>query len=345
MSVSLPDIAAPDAEAWAWANLRDIRGLTSFAYTATQLDPAGWLTSTFLQVDARSARRAPARDAAEQARRRLLGLPSAPWPDGVVCLVAVVEAPFWLPDDDGQPRYVARYEVRVHPRRPSPPEPRLGIPRGALNMPPAPPAEKIDPAEVQVGAPNGPGIYVAPPGTEPPDTTEDEWETPWRILGYLSEDGPTVGQSTDSTDITPWQSVSPIRSVITSRGVTLQFVMWQLNALTIAMYFDADEATPGTDGSIDMAIRTDTPQHLYAIGIDSADAERVLRLAFTRASLSSAGDMQLTRGAAVPLDVTLSALDDAGQLARVQLGPRAAATAPPLAGRRGKAGADAEAAA
>jgi hypothetical protein len=189
-------------------------------------------------------------------------------------------------------------------------------------MPPAAPVEKIDPTEVQVGAPNGPGIYVAPPGTEPPDTTEDEWEDPWRILGYLSEDGPTVGQSTDSTDITPWQSVSPIRSVITSRGVTLQFVMWQLNGLTVAMYFDADEATPDSDGALDMAIRTDTPQHLYALGIDSADSDRVLRLSFTRASLSSAGDMQLTRGAAVPLDVTLSALDDAGQLARVQLGPR-----------------------
>lgn len=120
MSVTHPEIAAPDAEAWAWANLRGIGGVTSFAYTATQLDPAGWLTSTFLQVDARAARRTAAREAAEQARRRLLALPSTPWPEGVVCLAAVVEAPFWLPDDDGRPRYVARYEIRVHPR-PSPP--------------------------------------------------------------------------------------------------------------------------------------------------------------------------------------------------------------------------------
>lgn len=117
MSVSYPEIAAPDTEAWAWANLRELRGLTSFAYTATQLDRAGWLTSTFLQVDARAGRRTAARDLAEQARRRLTGLPGLDWPEGVVCLVAVVEAPFWLPDDDGQPRYVARYEIRAHPRR------------------------------------------------------------------------------------------------------------------------------------------------------------------------------------------------------------------------------------
>jgi hypothetical protein len=122
MSVTHPEIAAPDTEAWAWACLRGIRGVTSFAYSATQLDPAGWLTSTFVQVDARSARRGPARDAAEQARRRILALTAADWPDGVVCLAAVIEAPFWLPDDDGQPRYVARYEIRAHPRRTVTPE-------------------------------------------------------------------------------------------------------------------------------------------------------------------------------------------------------------------------------
>jgi hypothetical protein len=199
-------------------------------------------------------------------------------------------------------------------------------------MPPAPPVTAIDPAEVQVGTANGPGIYLAPAGTAPPDDTATEWEDPWRILGYLSDDGPTVGQSTDSEDLTPWQSVVPIRSVITGRGVTLQFVLWQLNALTLALYFDADEPATAADGAIDMELRTDTPQHIYAVGIDSADAERVFRLSFTRASLSAAGDMPITRGAAVPLDCTLSALDDGGKLGRVQLGSR---TAAPLdAGRK-----------
>ena len=77
----------------------------------------------YVQIDARAKRRAPARDAAERARRIVLGLPSVAWPEGVICMVAVVEAPFFLPDDDGLPRYAARYEIRAHPRRPSPPSP------------------------------------------------------------------------------------------------------------------------------------------------------------------------------------------------------------------------------
>jgi hypothetical protein len=91
-----------------------------------------------------------------------------------------------------------------------------------------------------------------------------------------------------------------------------------------------------------MELRSDTPQHLYAVAIDSADAERNFRIGFGRASLSDAGDMQLTRGAAVPLDCTLSALDDGGVLGRVQLG-KAGGAAPLLT--KGAAKARAEAAA
>jgi hypothetical protein len=184
------------------------------------------------------------------------------------------------------------------------------------------PAQTLDPSEVQVGTPNGPGIYIAEAGTEPPDSTDEEWGSDWSILGYLSDDGPTVGSSTDSESLQPWQSAVPLREVITGRSITLQFVLWSLNEQTIALYFDADVPTAGSDGSIDMELRTDTPAHLYAIGIDSADAERVFRISFRRASLSAAGDMGISRGAAVPLDCTLSALDDGGVLGRVQLGPR-----------------------
>lgn len=187
------------------------------------------------------------------------------------------------------------------------------------------PAPALDPTEVQIGTANGPGIYLAAAGTALPADTATAFATPWSLLGYLSDDGPTVGQSTDKSDITPWQSVVPLRSVITSRQVTLQFVMWQLNGDTIALYFDADPVDAATDGSLTMPIRSDTPQHLYAIAIDAKDGDRVLRIGFTRASLSAAGDMQIQRGAAIPLDVTLTALDDAGLLATVMLGSGTAA--------------------
>jgi hypothetical protein len=186
------------------------------------------------------------------------------------------------------------------------------------------PALALDADQVQVGTPNGPGVYLAAVGSAPPTDTTSPWGTPWKILGYLSDDGPTIGQNTSSEQLTPWQSVAPIRSVITGREVTLQMVLWQLNELTLGLYFDTDQPTPAVDGSISMDIRTDQAGHQYAVGIDSADGDRVLRIAFPRANLTDAGDMPIKRGATVPLDVTLSALETDGVLATVLLGPPAA---------------------
>jgi len=185
------------------------------------------------------------------------------------------------------------------------------------------PTYALDANEVQVGTPNGPGVYLAAVGTAPPTDTTSPWGTGWKILGYLSDDGPTIGQNTDSEDLTPWQSIAPIRSVITGRQVTLQMVLWQLNELTLGLYFDTDVPTPGAGGEISMDVRTDQAGHQYAVGIDSQDGDRVLRIAFPRANLTDAGDMPIKRGATVPLDVTLSALETSGVLATVLLGPPA----------------------
>lgn len=179
----------------------------------------------------------------------------------------------------------------------------------------------LDPSQVQIGTNNGPGIYLAPEGTDGPTTLTDPWAEPWMPLGYLSADGPTVGSSTTTTDITPWQSVVPIRTLITARTVTLAFVMWQLNPLTLSVYFDADPTDWDTSSdTVDMSVRSDTPQHVYAVGIDSKDDQRIFRLHFTRANLSSVADMTINRGAAIPLSVTLTALDDNGQLAHLLIG-------------------------
>lgn len=115
--MSAPTIVQPDAEAWVQRNLAPLPGeVTSFAYTATSPWP-GLIVAHFIQVDARHRKKIAARDLAERARQIIMSLADVPWPDGIVCRVDAVEVPFWLPDDDGLPRYCARYELRVRPRR------------------------------------------------------------------------------------------------------------------------------------------------------------------------------------------------------------------------------------
>jgi len=112
-------VAQPDAEAHAWAQLASIPGVTSFCYAAVSPWP-NWLVTYSIQVDARAATKQAARDRADQARLKMLGLPAVPWPEGVCCAVNQVEGPFWLPDNDAGPRYCARYEVLCHPPQAAP---------------------------------------------------------------------------------------------------------------------------------------------------------------------------------------------------------------------------------
>jgi predicted TIM-barrel fold metal-dependent hydrolase len=113
-------IEQPDVEAWVWENLRRLHGITSFVFAANAAHPwqaeAGpWVYVHSLQVDCRASRKRAARDLAEAARQLVVGLLVTPWAEGVISNAVVTEGPFWLPDDDGAPRYVTRWELTCHP--------------------------------------------------------------------------------------------------------------------------------------------------------------------------------------------------------------------------------------
>jgi hypothetical protein len=110
------DYERPDVEALVFHIARPVGGVTSWAYSVLETQGLrGWVSATSLQVDVRAKDRRTARLRADQVRRSVCALPFVPWDGGVVARVQVLEGPFWFPDEDGQPRYVARYEVLAHP--------------------------------------------------------------------------------------------------------------------------------------------------------------------------------------------------------------------------------------
>jgi hypothetical protein len=106
--------AQPDLEEHVWRQIQHIPGVTAWCYAAFMGWPP-WLVAYSIQADARAKTKQAARDRAEQVRQIILGLGDALWPEGVVSFAQCIDAPFWLPDDEGGPRYVARYEIRAHP--------------------------------------------------------------------------------------------------------------------------------------------------------------------------------------------------------------------------------------
>jgi hypothetical protein len=174
----------------------------------------------------------------------------------------------------------------------------------------------LNPEETMVGQANGPGIWIAPAGTAPPADLDTDFAAPWKSLGYASDDGVTLSGDTTEESLTPWQSRSPIRTIITEKSVTVQFVMWQLNQDTLSLYFNEDVPDADADGVYEFDVRSDSSTLFWAVGIDIKDGDNSWRRIFPRAALSTTGDQALTKGAMVPLDVTLSALDDGGVLTK-----------------------------
>lgn len=176
---------------------------------------------------------------------------------------------------------------------------------------------ELNASEVLLGLNNGAGIYVGPEGTAPPADLVAAWASPWEPAGYISDDGVTLASSTDSDSLTPWQSTSPIRTIITGKSLTMQFVMWQTTPLTMGLWFDVAPPTalPGEDLAFD--VRSDGGGLLYAVGLDVKDGDTIFRVVFPRAQLSDTGDVTISRGSAIGWDATLSALDDNGVLAHI----------------------------
>jgi hypothetical protein len=111
--------ARPSVELAVRHAVRDLGGTVTWCYAAADRQPRGWLAAVDVQVDVRANSKSTAWRRADACRRAVSLLPWAAQPHGVIASVDVTDGPFWLPDPDGRPRYVARYAILTHPSRPA----------------------------------------------------------------------------------------------------------------------------------------------------------------------------------------------------------------------------------
>lgn len=100
----------PDVESIVYAALKDLGGISVFAYDAQ----APWpfvSESVSIQVDVHASSKKRTHDRVYQARQTLLRLPFDP--TSQVGRVEILSGPQWLPEPDGAPRYILRVEVSV----------------------------------------------------------------------------------------------------------------------------------------------------------------------------------------------------------------------------------------
>jgi len=173
----------------------------------------------------------------------------------------------------------------------------------------------IDATQVRVASDGR--IRIAPVGTAAPADATTAPAVAWTDLGYATDDGVTITPGMATDDIAAWQSSVPVRRIVTGSSLEIGFTLIQSNAETLSIYFNAT-----ADGDV-LTIPTSPVPYETALLVDWLDAGVAHRLYVARAQLSDRGDLTLSRGSAVGLDMTFSALPNGSSpdLATVILPP------------------------
>lgn len=158
---------------------------------------------------------------------------------------------------------------------------------------------------VRVGL-NG-NIYMAPKGSTAPTDLTTAWDAAWLDLGYMSEDGVSLDLKTDVQDIKAWQSLSPVRRVLTSLDLTMQFTAIELKTPTVTAFFPGATMTDVSGTVHQLSIPAAPGPQEYAFGMEWVDGTITNRLIIPRGEITDRGTISVHRSDAVALQMTVSA--------------------------------------
>jgi hypothetical protein len=166
-------------------------------------------------------------------------------------------------------------------------------------------------SEVVVGS--GGKVYIGPVGTAEPNTPTAALNAAYKDLGYISEDGVTASFGVSVEDINAFQTLLPIRKVVTGRTADLSFVcrQWNVDTFSLALgggSFDTDAGGNHTFFPPD----NDAALAEWKVIIEWNDGAKNYRLIVRKAVVVESVETTIVRNAAADLPITLSVLGAEG---------------------------------
>lgn len=166
-------------------------------------------------------------------------------------------------------------------------------------------------------------VYIGPVGTVVEDNPTTALAAGFVELGYTTEDGVTFSASVDVEDIRAHQSSTPVRRIVTGRGVMASFSLEQWNRDNFALGFGGGTWTqvtapvttaPTSPGVYEFLPPSDDDDLAeYALVLDFQDGSRASRVEIHRGNVSDSVETTLTPTGAALLPITFTGLTPDGQ--------------------------------
>lgn len=164
-----------------------------------------------------------------------------------------------------------------------------------------------DPTQVRVF---GDGhIYTAPVSTTEPADISASVGAGWTELGYLTPAGPEFSFDRTTSDVEVWQSLYPVRTLVTAVPITVKMAFAQLNKSTlVAALGGGTVASDGGSGYIYTPPSASAVDE-RAIIVEGLDGAYTYRFIQRRAALSAATGFSFKKDANTAPEATWKLLD------------------------------------
>jgi len=149
-------------------------------------------------------------------------------------------------------------------------------------------------AEVTVGAAKVTGaIFVAPKGTTLPTDATTTLNSAFKMLGYTSDAGVTVSESSNSEDIRAWEGRAKVYTAKTEYTEQVSFMPIQCNADVAKLTWGDDMVTVDSNSGAIEAKHHGGTLDTVAIVIETAPREGIVRRYAGVFQLTERGDQTL----------------------------------------------------
>jgi hypothetical protein len=161
-------------------------------------------------------------------------------------------------------------------------------------------------------------VRVAPSGTTAPATPTATYAAGWKALGYISEDGVTFSNDSDTTEFNAWQDGAVVRRYISASSTTFSFTCLEFNYDVLRLFFPGSTMATA-DGVTTVTVKNPTSVQ-QAFSIDVIDGyladgttPRVMRWIVPKGQLTERGDITFRNGEPVGFEMTVTAYPDSTQ--------------------------------